>query len=339
MRTGGQGPWCGQTGMKLTFVNVGYGEAILLECTDASREDGMFTALIDGGSGEEQEYADRSLGRVPVWEYLQEKGVSHLDLMICTHIHEDHVSGMTRTAAQLPPGELWQGLPAAFYRSMRRLDPDAAQNPYRKKFIHALNDYGELCRITAENGGFIRKLACGQVMSFGRGGQMEVLAPFRRDQEELEASLRELYGEMSPERFLEKLTRLDGRMNHYSLILRILYEDRRILLPGDAGRGDYTEIPGEKLRADLFKVGHHGQKDGVSRELLKMVSPEAAVCCASSDRRYDSAHPDVVSMLEQAGVKAYFSDCPQVPGMEIPPHRALEFQAAQGQPLSGQYIL
>ena len=103
--------------MKLTFVNVGYGEAILLECTDASREDGMFTALIDGGSGEEQEYADRSLGRVPVWEYLQEKGVSHLDLMICTHIHEDHVSGMARTAAQLPPANRDFAVARAFLAS------------------------------------------------------------------------------------------------------------------------------------------------------------------------------------------------------------------------------
>ena len=36
--------------LTVTFVNVGYGEAILLECPDSSKPDGVFTALIDGGS-------------------------------------------------------------------------------------------------------------------------------------------------------------------------------------------------------------------------------------------------------------------------------------------------
>ena len=76
--------------MKLTFVNVGYGEAILLEIPEASRRDGIFTALIDGGSADRQEYEDRSSGRIPVWDYLQKEHIGHLDLMVCTHIHEDH---------------------------------------------------------------------------------------------------------------------------------------------------------------------------------------------------------------------------------------------------------
>ena len=38
--------------MKVTFVNVGYGEAILLECPDPARPGGAFVMVIDGGSGE-----------------------------------------------------------------------------------------------------------------------------------------------------------------------------------------------------------------------------------------------------------------------------------------------
>ena len=33
--------------MKLTFVNVGYGEAILLECPDPRFADGVFVMVID----------------------------------------------------------------------------------------------------------------------------------------------------------------------------------------------------------------------------------------------------------------------------------------------------
>ena len=45
--------------LKLTFVNVGYGEAALLECPDPAFPGGTFVMVIDGGSGEAGEYADR----------------------------------------------------------------------------------------------------------------------------------------------------------------------------------------------------------------------------------------------------------------------------------------
>ena len=45
--------------LTVTFVNVGYGEAILLESPDPSKPDGVFTALIDGGSAENSEFAER----------------------------------------------------------------------------------------------------------------------------------------------------------------------------------------------------------------------------------------------------------------------------------------
>lgn len=60
--------------LTVTFVNVGYGEAILLECPDSSKPDGVFTALIDGGSAEDSEFADRSSGRVRIEEYLENGG-------------------------------------------------------------------------------------------------------------------------------------------------------------------------------------------------------------------------------------------------------------------------
>ena len=54
---------------------MGYGEAILLESPDPSKPDGVFTALIDGGSAENSEFADRSSGRVRIEEYLKKRGI------------------------------------------------------------------------------------------------------------------------------------------------------------------------------------------------------------------------------------------------------------------------
>ena len=57
--------------LKLTFVNVGYGEAALLECPDPAFPGGTFVMVIDGGSAEDSEFADRSSGRVRIEEYLE----------------------------------------------------------------------------------------------------------------------------------------------------------------------------------------------------------------------------------------------------------------------------
>ena len=105
--------------------------------------------------------------------------------------------------------------------------------------------------------------------------------------------------------------------------------------------GEYdVAIPAEELRADLFKVGHHGQLDGADEALLDAVQPEAVVCCASSDRRYNSAHPDILRMITQRGGRLYFSDCPAVPDGVIgaAPHQALEFTVNPAGVLTAAYL-
>ena len=89
--------------MNLTFVNVGYGEAILVSCPDASAPDGVFTMLIDGGSGLPEEYQNQPSGRLPVTEFVRRSGLGHLDAMVSTHIHEDHLCGLAALPDTLMP--------------------------------------------------------------------------------------------------------------------------------------------------------------------------------------------------------------------------------------------
>lgn len=79
---------------QVTFMNVGNGDAILIEAPDPERRDGMFVMVIDGGSGEQAEYAERSTGRLRAVDYMEKRGIKHIDVMVCTHIHEDHTCGL-----------------------------------------------------------------------------------------------------------------------------------------------------------------------------------------------------------------------------------------------------
>ena len=64
--------------LEIHYLDVGHADAALIIC------DGM-AMMIDGGNAE-----DSSL----IYAYLESKGISHLNYMICTHPHEDHVGGL-----------------------------------------------------------------------------------------------------------------------------------------------------------------------------------------------------------------------------------------------------
>lgn len=324
--------------MKLTYVNVGYGEAMLLECPDAHFRDGTFVMLIDGGSADKSEFADCSSGRIPLADYLTARKLTHIDVMVSTHIHEDHICGLLPVARTLPPAVLWIIPTAVFCRSeMKTLDTSQAQNTSQRKFMEAINDCQTLCRLVEDHGGRVETPVAGSAGHLCDRLRYQVLAPGMERIEELEKRLRQVFA-APKDAFLRTLDSVDCRMNNFSLMMTLDYCGTRILLPGDTNRIGYSGIDPAMLKADLFKVGHHGQIDGADQALMDLVRPRAVACCASSDRRYNSAHPDLLRMLKESGADLFFSDCPQLPGLNIPPHQALVFTIGENTSLTGQYL-
>lgn len=325
--------------LKLTFVNVGYGEAIILECPDPRFPNGTFVMVIDGGSAEAAEFADRSTGRIPLWEYLRLHGFNHIDLMVSTHIHEDHLCGLPAAAEIAAPAAFWQTLPPDFDRLMFPLSETLAHNASQDKFLRAINDYQTLCSFFRQRNVPILTLCAGDHGTLCEGLTYQVLAPSSGQSAEQAGRFRALFQHPLADSFLSDLSQLDSSMNNYSLMLLLNYRGTRLLLPGDANYAGYGAINPADLRADLFKLGHHGQKDGADSALLAAIRPGAVVCCASSDRRYDSAHPDMLRLLTDSGAQVFFSDCPRLPELDLPPHSALTFTVGANGALSAQYIV
>lgn len=318
--------------LKLTFVNVGYGEAMLLQCPG-------FTALIDAGSGEDAEYRDAASGRVRVADYLEDIGLNHIDLMIATHVHEDHICGLLPVAQAVSVTRFWHTLPNDFYqRAMRPLPIEWAQNNSQRKFLAALNDYQALMALLKKNGTTIESVAAGHEEAPCPGLRLRVLAPDAAKLAALEARLESACAMTDRGEMLAALSRIDASLNNHSIILALQFGRTRLLLPGDTNRAGFSGIAPDDLRADLFKVGHHGQIDGASAALLAAVAPKWVVCCASSDRRYDSAHPELLSMIRESGAQLRFSDCPPFDGAIPPPHRALSFDIDGAGHIRSEYI-
>lgn len=64
--------------LEVTYIDVGQADSILIEC-------GGESMLIDGGNVEDSD---------KIYSILQKKSISHLNYVIATHEHEDHVGGL-----------------------------------------------------------------------------------------------------------------------------------------------------------------------------------------------------------------------------------------------------
>jgi competence protein ComEC len=69
----------GESGLTVYFIDVGQADSALVVCC------GEQAMLIDGGNA-----ADSNL----MYSFLRDKGITHLDYIVATHAHEDHVGGL-----------------------------------------------------------------------------------------------------------------------------------------------------------------------------------------------------------------------------------------------------
>lgn len=80
----------GQQGLTAHFIDVGQGDAILIQGPDGEN------VLIDGG--------EREPG---VMDYLRKNKVKSLDLLVATHPHADHIGGLIEVLKTIPVKTVW----------------------------------------------------------------------------------------------------------------------------------------------------------------------------------------------------------------------------------------
>jgi competence protein ComEC len=87
--------------MEMTTIDVGQGDSILLVTPEGR------ALLIDAGGLPQWMYSDFDLGEQVVSSYLWNRGINHLDVVVITHPHADHLGGMPAVIANFHPRELW----------------------------------------------------------------------------------------------------------------------------------------------------------------------------------------------------------------------------------------
>jgi competence protein ComEC len=103
----------------------------------------------------------------------------------------------------------------------------------------------------------------------------------------------------------------DEGANDNSLIVKITYGRRAVLLVGDAEHAAETGLlrrGGGILRADFLKVGHHGSRTSTSPEFLAAVKPETVAISSGVRNRFGHPHPVAMATLQAAGVEILRTD-------------------------------
>lgn len=304
--------------LTLDFINVGYGDAILI------RESGIdhpFTMLVDAGDSETG--ADRpDSPRLTAAAFLQREQVRHIDLIVLSHLHRDHQGGLLDVLDAADCNTMWVNyLPPA--RVLPERIPDATPDgPLPVGVVHSARQFlTVLDKLDRRGACVIEKTAPERNVRLTERLTLEldVCDRFlhRRYRRTLDALM-----EGKADRY--ELTLLRTYLNLTSLRLTLIYGGRRIALPADVYAGYWQEE--ELLPCHILKVPHHGCLAGVSETLLNKLSPEIAVVCVSDDRRDDRPNEEAVRLLKRYAKTVLYTDAVSVLGGEPISHASVHIE-------------
>lgn len=99
-------------------------------------------------------------------------------------------------------------------------------------------------------------------------------------------------------------------LNNGSVVLRLTYAGRTLLLAGDAERQAESCLLawGPRLKGDVLKAGHHGSNTSSTRDFLAAVSPSVAVISVGERNRFGHPSPEVIERYKSSGIRVCRTD-------------------------------
>lgn len=276
--------------MQIDFLNVGYGEALVIR-------DGSFCMVVDGGSNKEHIY--QPLSSIMLFDFLKESGARKIDRLVLTHIHDDHVGGLLRVLEEIPVDEIWVNIladhpgPGILEEKQKILEGSSAERLY----FEAILLYFQLLETAGKKGVPIRRITQEDGPQNFNGLSITPLGMDQEEADRVTGEFNAMIRETDGTEFLKQYLRLDRGCNATSLALHLRKEEKGALLTGDKVEG-WDELAEQlDLRANVLKLTHHGQADGMPESMLQAADPDIFVICADKNRTYNSAAPEILERI------------------------------------------
>ena len=247
--------------LTISMLDIGQGDAVLIQT-------GAKNILID--TGDDKYYEDGKKGKenTQLLTELQKLKIDHIDTLVMTHAHADHIGKADKVIAQYGVKELvYNGIPST-----------------SKYFINAL-------KAAKANGTQQVKVKAGDVLDFGNGVSFEIVSPSQSLIDEDTAAIK---------------AKKKVDVNNESVVGRLTFGNFAMLFTGDAEgpvEKDMVASYGKKLKCQVLKAGHHGSKTSSTAEFLKLVQPESVVMSLGVNNQYGHPHEALLNRLHKQGIK------------------------------------
>ena len=247
--------------LTISMMDIGQGDAVLIQT-------GAKNILID--TGDDKYYEDGKKGKenTQLLTELQKLKIDHIDTLVMTHAHADHIGKADKVIAQYGVKELvYNGIPST-----------------SKYFINAL-------KAAKANGTQQVKVKAGDVLDFGNGVSFEIVSPSQSLIDEDTAAIK---------------AKKKVDVNNESVVGRLTFGNFAMLFTGDAEgpvEKDMVASYGKKLKCQVLKAGHHGSKTSSTAEFLKLVQPESVVMSLGVNNQYGHPHEALLNRLQKQGIK------------------------------------
>lgn len=286
--------------LEIHFINVADGDAILLE--DLSGRE-PFRMLVDTGRLLLKD-TPGSL-RLTAADYLREKNISRVDVLVVTHLHTDHFGGLESLLSEIGIGEVYAG----FFPSCpgRRIPPEPEGEKTVRGLIECVNQWAADVERLREMGCPLHTVSA-SVFGLRLTGRLtaDLICPNETVNKVQRVVWEDmLAGKEIPEglKYWASKSRNPG-----SLRLRLTYGGRSVELAGDC----YGEVwDSEDVRpCDILKVPHHGDCKALTETLAQRLRPSHAVisCAAEYIPRKDRPSYSTVELLRQQDTRVWFTD-------------------------------
>jgi hypothetical protein len=224
-----------------TMIHIGFGDSHLLTMPTTGKR-----FLIDCG------YRDAESS---VNTYLADHGVTTLDAMMATHVHEDHLGGIVGQSASLTDGLVNDVPPPVFFDSPVK-STDALGKPA----------YRELLRCIP---------AATSTLILHRGDSSADTPGLALDSE---VNILCLNSGTPPDYVPDGYE--GTNINNESIVLRFTYGDVNFIIGGDAESATEASMlaawPASTLEVEYYKAQHHGLQDANSAAWVNTLKPRVA---------------------------------------------------------------
>ena len=97
-------------------------------------------------------------------------------------------------------------------------------------------------------------------------------------------------------------------MNNYSIVLKLIYQEKSFLFMADAEYDSEMELLDKDIKADVLKVGHHGSTSSTNYNFLKKVDPSIAVISVGANNDYGHPKEKILNKLKERNIRIYRTD-------------------------------